>query len=120
MSIDGKIGTNPEIGIDAKISTSVEINTDPKINTNTKTNIEMKISINEPIFDFPHTKRNFSKQYTNSNQRAGHEDGKVESIRRCSNLPFEFGYSQQIASGEVKHQFGPFYSRCNRITIKRV
>jgi hypothetical protein len=57
MSIDGKIGTNPEIGIDAKINTNVEIDTDPKINTDTKTDIEMKIGIDEPIFDFPHTPR---------------------------------------------------------------
>jgi len=41
----------------------------------------------------------------------------VESIRRSSNSPLEFGYSRQIASGGAKHQFGP-YSMCNKKMLK--
>jgi len=63
-------------------------------------------------FLFPsHIRKNFNRHYTNSNQSARHEDGKVESIKRGPNSPFEFRYSWQTANGKVEHRFAPFYSR---------
>ncbi len=44
----------------------------------------------------------------------------MESIRRGPHLPFEFGYSWQTTNGEVEHQFGPIYSRCNKRIVERV
>jgi hypothetical protein len=47
-------------------------------------------------FLFPsHTRKNFNRHYTNTNQNARHEDHKVESIKGGPNSPFEFGYSQR-------------------------
>ncbi len=53
-------------------------------------------------------------------QSVGHEDGKVEYIKRSPNSPIELRYSQRIASGEAKHWFGPFYRRYSRTTIERI
>ncbi len=44
----------------------------------------------------------------------------MESIKRGPNTPFEFGYSWWTTNGEVEHQFGPFYSGCNRRIVERV
>jgi hypothetical protein len=44
----------------------------------------------------------------------------MESSKRHLDPPSKSRYSQRTASGEVECQFGPFYSRCNRIIIERV
>ncbi len=82
-----QIKTTTKIGINAKIDINVEIDTHPKINTNTKTNTNMKINTNQPIFDFPHTKKNFNWHYASLNQSIRHEDGQVESNKRCADPP---------------------------------
>jgi hypothetical protein len=48
----------------------------------------MKIDTNKPIFLFPmHIRRNFGRHYANLDQSVGHEDGKVECIKRGPNFP---------------------------------
>ncbi len=67
-----------------------------------------------------HTRRNFGRHYASLNQSVGHEDGKVESIKKSPNSPSKFGYSKWTASGETKCQFEPFCSRCNKTIVERV
>jgi hypothetical protein len=68
-NINTKTSTDVKNDIDAKIDIDVEIDMD------TKTSIDLKFGNDEPIFDFPHTRKKINRHYISLDQSAGHEDG---------------------------------------------